>query len=89
MRVSAISCQQSALNYAVSHKGVKGALIGCVATISMFCGAAYCAMGSETFKKCDPSLMIGSALLGTFGGGFGHFYENYRKHEKTIPKNSK
>lgn len=82
MRVAAISYQQPASNSTVSHKGVKGALLGGVTAISLLGGATYCAMGSELFKKIDSSLVIGSALFGVLCGGLGHYYEHYRTHER-------
>ncbi len=87
MRVAAISYQRPALkNSTVSHKGVKGALLGSVAAIGILSAATYCTIGNEPFKKCDSSFVIGSALLGTLGGGLGHFYEHYRKYERNNNK---
>ena len=81
MRVSTVSFQHPIHNN-ISHKGMQKALRYGLVTACILAGSTYLVAGSSPFKKFEPSLIIGGALISTLGGGFGYFYDEFNKQEK-------
>lgn len=86
MRVSSISynCYSNRCNSTVtrqkniSHNGSKGALIGSLVPATLIAGTAYLFGGENYVNVAYPAMIT----VGIFGGGFGHFYEQYKNKEK-------
>ena len=87
MRVSSVSYNRYSNKYSpaitkqknISHNGGKGILIGGIVPAALLAGTVYL-FGGENYVNATYPAMI---TVGIFGGGFGHYYEQYKSKEKS------
>ena len=87
MRVSSVSYNRYSNQYNstvtrqknISHNGRKGILIGGIVPAALLAGTVYL-FGGESYVNATYPAMI---TVGIFGGGFGHYYEQYKSEKKS------